>query len=140
MALADPPQPTLGDTFPATRGERVFVACLLASLLAALAGLVVSYAIGPRAGVAAGAVTVVVVAVYVIRFMAVDPPAALRDDVADSTRACAWCGAEFAPLRPNQRYCSSDCRRRAANERRRDGTTPIARARTQEPRRSRRPE
>lgn len=129
VASAPTPHPHTDETtFPATRGERAFVAVVVAAPVAVLVGLAAGYSLGPPGGVAVGALMLVGVAAYVLRFTAAAAPAPV------TPAACASCSAPFVPTRPSQRYCSVRCRRRAAADRRRATTRALARERTSAPR------
>lgn len=39
-----------------------------------------------------------------------------RENFKTERRTCARCGAEFSPVRDNQRFCSDDCRRKQSHE------------------------
>lgn len=112
----------------ATAGQRVVAAAVVSVPFASLVGATTAVAVDLAAGVVTGALVLVGLVAYVARFLAgedaVGPSparrlAALAAADPPGGQACAVCGAWFDAVRPNQRYCCPDCRRRAAASRRR---------------------
>jgi hypothetical protein len=116
------------DRFPETWGERLFVALLVGLPLAGVFAAIFGAVLGPAAGMAAFPFLAAVLGVGLVLFLRpVARPAPVRRRVApprlalpppETGHSCPVCGTAFTPRRRNQRYCTVDCRRRAAEVRR----------------------